>query len=92
MVSQVPAGRVATYGQIARLLNRPHGARQVGYALANLGDKKDVPWHRIINARGEISARAREEGENLQRIYLEDEGISFELDGRVDLKRYLWEA
>lgn len=59
IINDIPEGHVATYGQIARLLKRPHGARQVGYALAALRDDNDVPWHRVVNARGEISQRSK---------------------------------
>jgi len=90
MVSRIPVGRVATYGQIARLVNKPHGARQVGYALAALRDNNMVPWHRVVNARGEISARAKAGCEDFQRILLEDEGVEFTLDGRIDLARFTW--
>lgn len=90
MVCLVPEGHVATYGQIARLLKWPHGARQVGYALAALRDGQKVPWHRVVNARGEISSRAKAGYEDFQRILLEDEGIAFDKDGRIDLARFLW--
>ncbi len=90
MVCRIPEGRVATYGQIARLLKRPHGARQVGYALAALRDNNQVPWHRVVNARGEISSRAKSGYEDYQRILLEDEGITFNSNGRIDLTQFLW--
>ncbi|MCH9698295.1 MAG: MGMT family protein [Gammaproteobacteria bacterium] len=90
MVCRIPEGYVATYGQIARLVDKPNGARQVGYALARLYDTDDVPWHRVVNARGEISARAKPGCEDYQRSLLEDEGVTFNLDGRIDLTRYLW--
>lgn len=90
MVCRIPEGRVATYGQIAHLLKRPHGARQVGYALAALRDDNQVPWHRVVNARGEISSRVKAGREDFQRILLEDEGIIFNQDGRIDLARFLW--
>lgn len=90
MICGIPEGHVATYGQIARLLNRPHGARQVGFALAALSDDQEVPWHRVVNARGEISSRAKAGYEDFQRILLEDEGIAFSQDGQIDLARFLW--
>jgi len=91
MVSRIPAGRVATYGQIARLIGRPRGARQVGYALAALDNNTRVPWHRVINAKGEISPRSGNEHDDYQRVLLEDEGIEFDAHGRIDLSRYLWQ-
>ncbi|MDQ3283053.1 MAG: MGMT family protein, partial [Acidobacteriota bacterium] len=58
VVRRIPRGRVATYGQIAELADLEGPARQVGYALHNLPEPSDVPWHRVINARGEISPRS----------------------------------
>ena len=86
----IPEGQVATYGQIARLAGRPNGARQVGYALAGAGEEEQLPWHRVINAKGEISARAHPDFEGYQRMLLEEEGIEFSLSGRVNLNKYQW--
>ncbi len=93
-VTQIPCGRVMTYGQIAVLLGRPTAARAVGYALHNLPAGTDVPWQRVINSQGKISPRAA--GDTLrepavQQLLLEEEGIEFDAAGRLDLKRYLWE-
>lgn len=89
VVRRVPKGRVATYGQVAALAGLPGHARQVGYALhASAGD--DVPWHRVINGKGEISRRSEPGPEPLQRVMLEDEGVVFDTRGRVDLKRFQW--
>lgn len=92
LVRRIPEGRVATYGQIAGLTGFPRHARQVGYALAALReqDNPDVPWHRVINARGEISSRFDAGSEDYQRILLEDEGVVFDEGGRVSLKRFQW--
>lgn len=90
VVRRVPRGRVATYGQVAELAGLPRQARQVGYALAALRDRR-VPWHRVINARGEISARADPGPEQLQRLLLEREGVAFDAKGRVALARHLWQ-
>ena len=94
---QVPAGQVATYGQIAALVPNPggiapeeyeaHRARWAGNAMAAC--PKDVPWHRVINAQGKISAR---HSAALQRRLLEQEGIVFDPKERVDLKKYGWKA
>ena len=91
-VCLIPEGQVATYGQIARLIDRPRHARQIGYALAALPEEHEVPWHRVVNARGEISKRATPGYEDYQRILLEDEGVEFGLYGRIDMKRYQWAA
>jgi methylated-DNA-protein-cysteine methyltransferase-like protein len=85
---------VATYGQIAALAGLPGAARQVGYAMAALPDGSDVPWQRVINARGEVSPRAHAGAAEWQRHRLEEEGIRFGPGGRLgrlDLARYLWE-
>jgi len=91
VVQLIPEGKVATYGQVARLIGRPRHARQVGYALAALSEDHEVPWHRVINAKGEVSARAYADYENYQRLLLEDEGVEFGLHGRVSLKLYQWD-
>ena len=91
VVRQIPSGRVATYGQIARLLGEPHAARTVGWAMRASTDPT-VPWHRVLNAQGRISAVDRRPGGPLQRALLEEEGIHFDERGRVDLAAYQWEA
>lgn len=90
LVRKIPEGNVATYGQIARILRRPYGARQVGYALAALSDDQQVPWHRVVNARGEISSRTKAGYDDFQRILLEEEGVEFNQEGQIDLTRFLW--
>ena len=92
VVRRIPEGQVATYGQVAALAGIPGGARQVGYALHALPDGADVPWQRVINARGEMSRRA--DGawrEGYQRHLLEEEGVAFDARGRIDLARFRWE-
>lgn len=90
VVRRIPRGRVATYGQIANLAGLAGHARQVGYALHALPEDSGVPWHRVINARGEISLRGGEGAGNLQRVLLEAEGVYFQASGRIDLERYRW--
>ena len=87
VIEQIPAGRVATYGQIAILAGKPGHARQVGYALNAMPDI-DLPWHRVINAQGRISLRRVAE---IQRGLLEAEGVCFDAEGRIDLRRYQWQ-
>jgi methylated-DNA-protein-cysteine methyltransferase-like protein len=94
---QIPVGKVATYGQIAKLLPTPEGVeekaylslgpRWVGSAMAKCPD--DVPWQRVINSKGEISPRP---GAEEQRRLLEAEGVEFNDRGRVDLVRFGWDA
>ena len=90
VVRRIPRGRVATHGQVARLAGLPGHARQVGYALHALSGDEPVPWHRVINARGEISARAWPGAEEFQRVRLEREGVDFDDRGRISLPRYQW--
>ena len=92
VVRRIPKGRVATYGQIAELAGLEGHARQVGYALHNLPERSDVPWHRVINARGEISPRSAGDSHELQRLLLESEGVEIDLRGRIDLKQFRWKA
>lgn len=89
-VRRIPRGRVATYGQIAELVGIPRQARQVGYALHALAWGSSVPWHRVINAQGEISLRRKPGAEGLQRQLLEREGVVFDAAGRVDLAAVRW--
>ena len=91
LVRCIPPGRVATYGQIARLLDHPRAARTVGWALQGLREGTDVPWQRVINAAGRISL-ADPEGAVVQRELLEAEGVVFGPGDRVDLHRYGWEG
>lgn len=92
-VLQIPRGRVATYGQIAKLAGLPNGARSVGYALSALGENSLVPWHRVVNAVGEVSQRsAGDSMENIQRIRLEREGVVFDASGRIRLSEFRWIA
>lgn len=97
LIREIPAGRVMTYGGIARQMNPPEGMdpfafqriapRWVGYALANCPD--DVPWHRVVNSRGAISPR-RGSSSELQRHLLEAEGVKFNRNGRIDLVEHEW--
>lgn len=92
LARRIPRGRVATYGQIAELAGLDGHARQVGYALHNLPDASDVPWHRVINAKGEISPRSAGDSHELQRLLLEAEGVEIDLRGRIDLNRFRWKS
>lgn len=88
-VRQIPAGKVATYGQIAKITGHCT-ARMVGYAMAALPEGSNVPWQRVINHKGEISRRAHGESHIYQRRLLEEEGIIFDSCGRVNLKKISW--
>ena len=93
IVASIPHGRVATYGQVARLAGIPRCPRSVGYALSALDSASPVPWHRVVNAAGKISERSGSMGaEDTQRIRLEREGVRFDAQGRLDLAEVQWEA
>jgi methylated-DNA-protein-cysteine methyltransferase-like protein len=89
VVSRIPKGRVATYGQIARLAGLRGQARLVGYAMHALPSGTRVPWQRVVNARGEISLPGS--SAIRQRERLEREGVRFDARGRIDLDRFLWQ-
>ena len=90
VVRRIPKGRVASYGQVAELARLPRQARLIGYAMHALPEGSDVPWQRVINARGELSPRALPGSEAIQRALLEREGVVFDGRGRVDLRRFRW--
>lgn len=93
IVKLIPVGKVATYGQIADLAGLYGKARLVGYALFRVDIKDDVPWHRVINAKGEISySFQRQGGDYLQKALLEEEGIEFKNNGKIDLNKYRWQS
>lgn len=86
-MAAIPAGRVATYGQVAELAGLPQGARAVGRAMARLPAGTRLPWHRVINASGAVSIPGA--GGDRQRALLEAEGVAF-VNGRVNLARVGW--
>jgi methylated-DNA-protein-cysteine methyltransferase-like protein len=90
-VRQIPKGKVATYGQIANLANLYGKARLVGYALYRVDKNSDIPWHRVINAKGEISySPLRHGADYVQKSLLEQEGVKFNSAEKVNLREYLW--
>ncbi len=91
VVREIPRGRVMTYGQIATILGAPRAARAVGYAMRASGRKDDVPWQRVINGKGRISARTEVERPMLQKMLLEAEGVVFDAAETVDLAVLRWE-
>ena len=91
MVRRIPKGWVATYGQVAAMAGLPRRARLAGHVLQGLDPGTKIPWHRVVNAKGEISYSAsRNGGDALQRRLLEKEGITFDADGRFNLERFRW--
>ena len=91
-VRNIPYGKVATYGQVADLAGLYGKARLVGYALFRVQIADDIPWHRVINSQGEISySFKRQGGDYLQKVLLEEEGIEFKPNGKIDLRIYRWQ-
>lgn len=90
-VRRIPRGKVATYGQIARLAGLARAARQVGYALHALPDGSRIPWQRVVNFAGRISVRSSGGHDQWQRVLLEDEGVIFNAAGRIDLRQFQWQ-
>jgi len=94
VIRQIPEGKVATYGQISRIVGRC-SAQMIGFALAALGKQhivEDVPWQRVINAKGHISPHGYGFGTNMQRVLLEEEGITFSLEGEIDFEKFGWDG
>jgi methylated-DNA-protein-cysteine methyltransferase-like protein len=89
LVRQIPAGKVSSYGRIARHVGTT--ARAVGFAMAALPPGSDVPWQRVVNSRGMISSRHDGDGDTLQRDLLELEGVRFDRSNRIDFETYLWD-
>ena len=89
LVRQVPEGRVVTYGQVAKIVGGC-SARMVGYAMAALQPGMDVPWQRVINAKGRVSPHGFGYGSARQRMLLEEEGIVFRPDDTIDMDTYNW--
>ena len=87
-IARIPRGRVATYGQIARIAGMPGQARLVGYALHALPPDTSIPWQRVVNAQGAISTGSGPDA--LQRRLLEREGVRFDERGRIPLASYQW--
>ena len=87
VVAEIPEGRVATYGQIARLIGRERNARLVGRVLGMADYYGDYPCHRVVNHAGRTAP-----GWAAQRALLEAEGVAFRSNGQVDLARFRWEA
>jgi methylated-DNA-protein-cysteine methyltransferase-like protein len=95
IVRQIPAGKVATYGQVAMLAGSPRAARQVGYALRALGlNEEQVPWWRVVNRQGYLSINHGSGGveKQVQMTLLEEEKVRVDEELKVDLTMYLWQS
>lgn len=89
VVSQIPRGKVASYGQVARLAELPGYARYVGFVMKNLPPGSKLPWHRVVNSRGTLSFAPDSSQYRRQKALLEAEGIVF-IKGRFSLHRHGW--
>jgi len=92
VVRRIPYGKVATYGQIAALAGNPRWSRVVGYALHVNPDPAKIPCFRVVNRFGDVSKAFAFGGDNMQIALLENEGVGFVCEGRVDIIRYLWDG
>jgi methylated-DNA-protein-cysteine methyltransferase-like protein len=91
VIRRIPKGWVATYGQVATMAGMPRRARLVGRVLQRLDPATKIPWHRVVNAKGEVSySLSRNGGDVVQRRLLEKEGIRFDDKNRLDLERCRW--
>lgn len=94
IVERIPAGRVATYGQISRMIDGEYSPKFVGWALNAIpSSRPPVPWHRVVNAKGGISTRqVLGYAPDLQKLLLVEEGIEFDEADRCDLERFRWDG
>ena len=91
VIRRIPKGWVATYGQVAAIAGLSRRARLVGYVLQHLDPETKIPWHRVVNAKGEVSySLSRNGGDALQRRLLEKEGVEFDARNRFNLERFRW--
>lgn len=92
LIGEIPAGSVATYGQLAKLAGKPRGARQVGYAVSHVPDGLKLPFHRVMASSGKLAPDHVFEDQSFQRMLLEMEGVSFLPSGKIDMKHCLWQG
>lgn len=90
IILSIPAGKIMTYGQIARLAGNPRAARQVVRILHAMSHIHHLPWHRVVNAKGEIAIKD-DESRFIQVALLKKEGVEFDGNGRILMKKYLYE-
>ena len=91
VVRCIPKSRVATYGQVAKLLPKRWSPALVGWALHALPEDNDVPWHRVVDGKGQLGTRRLgTDAASIQEMLLGQEGISLDGEGRIDLARHQW--
>ncbi|KGX92570.1 DNA methyltransferase [Pontibacillus halophilus JSM 076056 = DSM 19796] len=88
LIKKIPEGKVATYGQLAKLAGSPRGARQVARLLHSMSRKHGLPWHRVINSKGQISLS--EDAFLDQKLSLEAEGVEVSEQGKIHMETYQW--
>ena len=89
LIRSIPKGYVSTYGDIAWMAGSPQAARQVARILHTCSRTEKLPWHRVVNREGRISLKPFQ-GYEEQKMLLEDEGIEFDVTGKIDLDQYQW--
>jgi methylated-DNA-protein-cysteine methyltransferase-like protein len=89
LIKRIPEGQVATYGLIAAMAGNPRAARQVARILHACSSKDHLPWHRVVNRKGQISLKPTR-GYEIQKMLLEKEGVLFSPGDTIDFDRYLW--
>jgi len=89
IIKRIPRGKVATYGQIAACAGNPRAARQVVWILNSSSRKDKLPWHRVVNSKGQISLKPKQ-GYEIQKELLRKEGVKFDESDTIDFSRYLW--
>lgn len=90
-IRKIPKGKVVTYGQIAKLAGEPHASRGVAWILHSSSKAYRLPWHRVVNAKGEISFPVHSSFHRKQKKLLENENVEFSLDGKINLKKFQWQ-
>jgi methylated-DNA-protein-cysteine methyltransferase-like protein len=90
LIKAIPRGKVATYGQIAYMTGLFPSVRRVVWLLHSSSEKEGLPWHRVVNRKGEISLKPSA-GYERQKELLEREGVVFDINDRIDLEKFLWE-
>lgn len=92
IVAKIPRGQIATYGLIAALLGNPRNARIVGYAMRAAPKDLKLPCHRVVNKTGTLAADYIFGDKKIQRTMLENEGITFNTIGRINVEKHLWDG
>ena len=90
-IKSIPKGKVASYGQIARLAGNPRAARQVSWVLHSCSKKEKLPWHRVVNSKGRISLPL-ENGYFRQKRLLQKESVAFDHYDNIDLSKFQFQS